>query len=173
MSRVASRFIECHGMNGPISKVDAAKEQLDGALDLIDSRSLCAHALAYNAYCLLRDLLSVDMTKFEKALRLREVAEFIKHAKSDPYDILTEHSPKTAHLVTVAAIALWEANEQRLTDAMREFKARPDPYKPGHRHSAALQSLQQGSIPDATSIVTLPSTVSDGPIRRQPRGEKE
>ena len=139
-------------MNGPISKVDAAKEQLDGALDLIDSRSLCAHALAYNAYCLLRDLLSVDMTKFEKALRLREVAEFIKHAKSDPYDILTEHSPKTAHLVTVAAIALWEANEQRLTDAMRDSRR-------GLTHiSRVIVTVQPFSRCNKARFPTLPAS---------------
>ena len=31
----------------PISKFDAAREQIEGALEFIDRRSICAHALAY------------------------------------------------------------------------------------------------------------------------------
>jgi hypothetical protein len=37
---------------------------------------------------------------------------------------------------------------------------------------AALKSLQHRGLPDAAEIVTLPTTVSGGPIRRQPRSEK-
>jgi len=102
-----------------MSKIDGARVQLQCALRLVDSDDLPAHALAYNAYCLLRDLLRADLAAFERAMRIRVVAEFLKHAKTDPYDVLMEHSAETVHLLFLAAIALWEQNDRELTDSMR------------------------------------------------------
>jgi hypothetical protein len=156
--------------DGPISKIDGAGLQLECALRLVDSgNDVFAHALAYNAYCLLRDLLHADLDKFERAMRIRVIAEFLKHGKTDPYDVLTKHSAETVYLLLLAAIALWEQNDQELTDAMREFSARHIPYESGYRHNAAAESLQQGSFPDAASMLTKPST--DLNIQRGPRGK--
>ena len=53
--------------NGPIDKIAAARTQLDRAIHLLDVDTLSAHALAYNAYCLLRlhYLLGWDLEKME------------------------------------------------------------------------------------------------------------
>jgi hypothetical protein len=67
-----------------ISKLDAARKQLDCAIHLLDSEDPAAHTLAYAAYCLLRDLSGADLRKLEDALRLREVPEFLKHADHHP-----------------------------------------------------------------------------------------
>jgi len=153
---------------GPISKIDGARLQLECALRLIDTDDVPAHALAYNAYCLLRDLLRADLDEFERAMRIRVVAEFLKHAKTDPYDILTEHSVETVRLTLLAAIALWEQNDQPLTDSMREFRARRPAYEPEHRHSAAAESLQRGSFPDADRLTQRSTELN---IQRAPRGK--
>jgi hypothetical protein len=152
-----------------ISKLDAARKQLDCAIHLLDSEDPAARTLAYAAYCLLRDLSGADLRKLEDALRLREVPEFLKHADHHPEAILREHSPKTAHLTIALAIRLWKEHGQEMTEAMRDFCKRPNPCKLGHRHSAALEMVQHGSLPGLASIVTLPSTVSGTPTIPGPR----
>jgi hypothetical protein len=81
----------------------------------------------------------------EVLLRLeKRVPEFLKHGKHDPEAILKEHSHETAHLTITLAIRLWEEHGQELTPAMQNFGKRPDPYKPGHRHSVAVETVRQG-----------------------------
>jgi hypothetical protein len=153
-----------------IGKLDAARQQLDCAIRLLDSEDLAAHTLAFAAYGLLRDLLGhgPDMEvllRLEKRVKLRNVPEFLKHGKHDPEAILREHSHETAHLTITLAIRLWEEHGQELTPAMQNFGKRPDPYKPGHRHSAAVETVRQGGpLAELENIVTKPSTASSGAI---------
>lgn len=105
----------------------------------------------------------------ERALRIGEVPGYLRHAESDPQDILLVHSAATLHLTMALAIRLWEENGKALTDAMREFNKRPSPYKPGYRHSAALEIVQDGSLPELRSIVTHESTASGMEFQRAPR----
>ena len=102
----------------------------------------------------------------EVLLRLeKRVPEFLKHGKHDPEAILKEHSHETAHLTITLAIRLWEEHGQELTPAMQNFGKRPDPYKPGHRHSAAVETVRQGGpLAELENIVTKPSTASSGAI---------
>jgi hypothetical protein len=160
-----------------ISKLEAARQQLDCAIRLPDTEDLAAHTLAYAAYGLLRDLLGPGATvkvlrKLEKRLSLQDVPEFLKHAEWYPEAILKEHSAKTAHFTIRLAILLWEEHGQEQTDAMRDFCKRPHPYKPGYRHRAALEEIERGRIPKPGSLTTVPSTncdlISQGP-RRRPR----
>ena len=153
--------------DGPINKTDAARLQLDCALRLFDSDDLPAHALAYNAYCLLRDLLGIHPKQFEGLDDLRKVPEFLKHARTDPDAILQEHSVKTSHLTVLLAILLWEMNGQKLTDAMREFRERSkrgNPYRSGYRLHAAFEKVQRGSLENLADLLTKPST-ADAIIR--------
>lgn len=153
-----------------IGKLDAARQQLDCAIRLLDREDVAAHTLAFAAYGLLRDLLGhgPDMEvllRLEKRVKLRNVPEFLKHGKHDPEAILKEHSHETAHLTITLAIRLWEEHGQELTPAMQNFGKRPDPYKPGHRHSAAAETVRQGGpLAELENIVTKPSTASSGAI---------
>ena len=151
--------------HGPIDKIEAARLQLQCAIRILDSEDVAAHTLAYAAYCLLRDLLDLDLRKLEDALNVRELPEFLKHAKSDPQDVLKEHSPETAHLTITLAILLWKMNNQEPTDAMREFDKRRDPYEPDRRHSEALKPARQGSLPELKDILTPPSTGGNAFVR--------
>jgi hypothetical protein len=113
--------------DGPIDKIEAARLQLQCAIRILDSEDVAAHTLAYAAYCLLRDLLDLDLRKLENALNVRELPEFLKHAKSDPQDILKEHSPETAHLTITLAILLWKMNNQEPTDVCESSTSGPIP----------------------------------------------
>jgi hypothetical protein len=161
-----------------ISKLEAARQQLDCAIRLLDSEDLPAHTLAYAAYCLLRDLIGPGPTMqvlrtLEKQVGLRVVPEFLKHAEDDPNALLKEHSPKTAHLTIALAIRLWKEHGQEVSEAMRDFCKRPDPYQTGYRHGAALEVVQHHPLQELGNIVTQASTVSGaptipGPPRRSP-----
>jgi hypothetical protein len=110
------------------------------------------------------------MLKLERSLKLDEVPSFLKHARSDPGAILNEHSPKTVHLTIALAIRLWGEHGQEATAAMREFRALPDPYKPGYRASAAFQFAEgEGPITDKVvhSIITVASTGGSGITRKK------
>jgi hypothetical protein len=157
-----------------ISKLEAARQQLDCAIRLPDTEDLAAHTLAYAAYGLLRDLLGPGATvkvlrKLKKQLSLQDVPEFLKHAECYPEAILKEHSANTAHLTIRLAILLWEEHGQGQTDAMRDFCKRRDPYKPGYRHSAALEEIERGRMPEPGMLAAAPSTsdlITRGPRRR-------
>ena len=78
---------------------------------------------------------------------------------------MREHSPETAHLTITLAIRLWEEHGQELTPAMQNFSKRPDPYQPGHRHSAAVETVRHGApLAQLENIVTKPSTASSAAI---------
>jgi hypothetical protein len=135
-----------------IGKLDAARQQLDCAIRLLDSEDVAAHTLAFAAYGLLRDLLGhgPDMEvllRLEKRVKLRNVPEFLKHGKHDPEAILKEHSHETAHLTITLAIRLWEEHGQELTPAMQNFGKRPDPYKPGQSPQRGCRDSAAGRPP--------------------------
>jgi hypothetical protein len=135
-----------------ISKLEAAKQQLDSAIQLLlEGQSLPAHTLAYASYSVLRDLLGPItsmqvLLKLEKSLSLRRVPEFLKHTISDRNAIFKEHSPKAVHLTVALAIMLWKQGGEAETELMREFSTLPNPHKPGHRHSEVFK-LAQGVGP--------------------------
>jgi hypothetical protein len=125
-----------------ITKLDAAKRQLERAIHLLDEDDLSAHTLAFAAYCLLRDLIGpgalMDAIKgVEKALNISEIPHFLKHGDHHPEAILKEHSPETAHTTMALAIRLWKENGYEPTITMSEFSRRPNPYEPGKRHRRA------------------------------------
>ena len=89
----------------------AARRLLDTAIRLFDEEDLAAHAIAYQAYCLLRDKFGPGemvewLKKVEDALNLREIPEYLKHSECYPEAILKEHSPETAYFVITLAIRL-------------------------------------------------------------------
>ena len=84
--------------DGPVDKIEAARLQLAHALRILDSEDVVAHTLTWAVYCLLRDLLKLDLSGLERALRIGEVPGYFSHAKSDPNDILLVHSPATLQL---------------------------------------------------------------------------
>jgi len=77
-------------MNGGITKLDAARVQLDCAVRMLDKEeSIAVHTLAYAAYCILRDLFGESATRqvldaFELSLEFYKVPNFLKHADRDP-----------------------------------------------------------------------------------------
>jgi hypothetical protein len=149
-----------------ISKLEAAQRQLDCAIRLFqDEDSLAVHTLAYASYSLLRELLGDEaekvMIKLEKSLELGKVPNFSKHRQGDPDAILEEHSAKSVHLTIALAIMLWKEHGKAETEAMQQFSALPDPYKPGYRASHTLKiAAEGGPITDEMlqAITTLGST---------------
>ena len=153
---------------GPLDRITGARAQLEQAIKLLDSDDISAHSLADAAYTQLRDLLALNLSKLEKAVKLREIPSgFFRHADDDRAAILTEHSAKTPQLMIRLAILLWEKNEQTPTPVMQEFiDKKPNPYQPKYRHHAIFEAVKEGYIPDVKDIVTLSSTVSGNPIIR-------
>jgi hypothetical protein len=161
-----------------ISKLDAAKRQLDCAISLFLSKqdSLAIHTLAYAAYRLVHDHhpknVKAILEEFERIVSFRAIPNFLKHANSDAGAILDDHSLETTWLTIAVAIRLWNELGQQKTNAMLEFAKLPNPYKPGHQASAAFEYVQHGSISDPNTaaadlqeIASLPST---GGLPRKP-----
>jgi hypothetical protein len=158
-----------------ISQLDAARRQLDCAIGLLDTEDLAAHTLAWAAYNLLFEMVGVDTTRkvmhrVEKSMKLGKLPGFFRHAGS-PEAILQEHSPETAYVTMTLAIRLWEEHGQKLTDAMREFGKRPNPYEPGYRHNAVVEAARHGPLSELGNALTPPSTgsgVISNPRRKGP-----
>ena len=157
---------------GSITKLEAARRQLDCALRLRleGGDSLAVHTLAFAAYCLLRDLIGKSERKkvlkdFEETLEFRKVPNYLKHADSDPGDILKKHDEKHTYITLALAIRLWTERGQPETSPMRVFSALPDPFKPDHRASETLKYVKHGPIADPRAakthldaLLTKPST---------------
>ena len=145
-----------------ISQLDAARLQLDCAIGLLDTEDLAAHTLAWAAFNLLFEMVGDDATRkvmlrVEENLKLGKLPGFFRHA-GVPNAILKEHSPDTAYVTITLAIRLWEEHGQKLTDAMREFGKRPNPYKPGHRHRAVVEAARHQPLSALRNALTPPST---------------
>jgi hypothetical protein len=149
-----------------ITKFDAARQQLDRAIGLLDEDDVSAHTLAYAAYRILREMLGDETTRnvllqVEKNLNIGEVPGFLSHARTDPGDILNEHSAKTVHLTITLTIKLWEEyGHQQQTADMQQFWKRENPYKRGYRHGVAVEVARDGPFSDLSAVLTQPSTVS-------------
>jgi hypothetical protein len=142
-------------MTEGITKLEAARRQLDAALRLRreGGDSLAVHTLAFAAYCLLRDLFGKSERKkvlkeFEEKLEFRKVSNYLKHADSDPEDILKKHDEKHTYITLALAIRLWTERGQKETVEMRSFSVLPNPFKPEHRASETLKYVRQGPISD-------------------------
>jgi hypothetical protein len=146
-----------------ISKLDAARHQLDRAIRLLldQNDSICADTLSYAAYRVLREKLDLDraqlMERLEEALKVGKVSCFLKHAKHDPDAVLDKHSPETVHITIALAIMLWKEHGQEETAAMKEFSALPDPYEPEYRHSSAIR-MTEVTETSIEHIINKPST---------------
>jgi hypothetical protein len=96
-----------------ISKLDAAKRQLDCAISLLLSKqdSLAIHTLAYAAYRLVHDHhpknVKAILEEFERTVSFKAIPNFLKHADSDAGAILDDHSLETTWLTIAVAIRLW------------------------------------------------------------------
>jgi hypothetical protein len=155
----------------PINKLAVARRQLDCAIRLLGKEdALAIHNLAYDAYCVLRDLFGPSETlkvlkRLEKSANLREVPEYLKHAETDREDILNKHDEKHTRIIIALAIRLWTEHGQVETAEMRAFSALPDPFKTGYRASETLKYVREGvfSDPDVAKVhrqrlLTLTST---------------
>ena len=156
-----------------ITKLEAARQLLDAAIHLLDEEDLAAHALAYQAYCLLRDKFgpggTVDLLKkVEKALNLREIPEYLKHSEYYPEAILKEHSPETAHAIIALSIRLWIEHGEDQTERMRAFALRPIPYEPELRHAVATEVIAKGGDIAKAASLTRKST-GNSPVEHGPR----
>jgi hypothetical protein len=108
-----------------ISKLDAAKRQLDCAISLLLSKqdSLAIHTLAYAAYRLVHDHhpknVKAILEEFERTVSFKAIPNFLKHADSDAGAILDDHSLETTWLTIAVAIRLWNELGQQEADAAR------------------------------------------------------
>jgi len=166
--------------DGGISKTDAARRQLDFAIRALlnGEDSLSVHNLAYDAYCVLRDLFGPSATlkvlkRFENSANLREVPEYLKHAENDREAILNKHSDKHTYITLALAIRLWKEHGGEETPEMLAFSELPDPFKPGHKASETLGFVREGPITDPQAalpqiqrLVTLTSTGGTEIIRK-------
>lgn len=157
-----------------ITKVDAARRQLDRAILLLDEDDLPAHALAYNAYCLLRDLFGsgewmTALKKIEDALDLRPIAEYLKHGETHPEAVLKRHSAETVHAVIKLAIRLWQEHGYEPTQPMKNFSTRANPYEEGKLHHKAVEIIDSGELNEVTKLTqpsTAKSAIEHGPRRK-------
>jgi hypothetical protein len=145
-----------------ISQLDAARQQLDCAIGLLDTEDLAAHSLAWAAFNLLHETLGNEATKEEvrklkKTLKLGKVPAFFRHA-GEPNAFLPEHSADTAYLTIALAIRLWQEHGQQPTDTMRAFGKRPNPYEPGYRHREIVEAARHGPVSELRKGLTKPST---------------
>jgi hypothetical protein len=155
-----------------ISKTDAARQQLDRAIALLDIDDISAHSLAYAAYRILREgwrdaAIREVLIDAEDKLRLGEVPGFLKHVRKDADAFLEDHSAKTVHMTIRLAIRLWEEKGEPLTPSMVEFRKRANPYEPGYRYSAALNVLEGEPLRNLDTA--LNATSSGSVVRRPPR----
>ena len=132
-----------------ISKMDAARRQLDCAIQLRlrGEDSLGVHTLAYAAFGILRDLVRDRAHQMEDVLAVllnqsskmgrdfSSVPNFLKHADRDPEGMLTAHSADSVHLTLAFSVRLWVELGGTKTPDMEAFAKLPDPYKPGYRAS--------------------------------------
>lgn len=159
-----------------ITKLIAARRQLDAAIRLLDEEDLAAHTFAYAAYCLLRDKFGPGemmkmLKKIEEELNLREVPEYLKHAEHYPEAILKEHSPETAHITIALAIRLWREHGRKETEPMRAFSRRKNPYEPKKRHYAATEIIASGDIAEVTKITASSTGGSPTTLGRAAGGD--
>lgn len=168
---ITLRFASCLSKvislyHGRITKLDAV---LDCAIRLLDTEDIEAHTLAWAAFNVMFEMLGKDATskvvhRVKKNLQLGKVPGFLRHA-GDANAILPEHSPETAYLTIVLAIRLWEARGEKLTEAMRKFGKRPNPYEPGYRHETVVEAARHQPLSDLGKGLTKPLYVKRaGPL---------
>jgi hypothetical protein len=114
-----------------VSKLDAARRQLDGAIDLWfrDSDPVSIHTLVFASYGIIQDinarkgnneftLLGLAQRNLkpeyveEAVRRLREAMNFFKHADRDPYGILEFNPELSAAIINLAQLGLEALGEQ-------------------------------------------------------------
>lgn len=118
-----------------ISKLDAARRQLDTAIELWfrDGDAVSIHALAFASYEILQDInkkrgnveatmlglvqRNVKPEHVEDAMRLmRKAMRFFKHADRDPHDVLDEFNPEVSEYLFVLCIGGLTTLGERLSD---------------------------------------------------------
>lgn len=122
-----------------ISKLDAARRQLDSAIRLWFSSDdpVTIHALVWAAYQIIQDINNkkgdksitlLELTRsivkpehVEDAMRhLRKAMTFFKHANRDPHDIL-EFNPEESEHIMLLAIKGIESLGEQVSDVQRVF----------------------------------------------------
>lgn len=120
--------------NIPISKLEAARRQLDCAIRLLfeNEDSLAVHTLGYAAFRVLYDLCNKkdgnDFTeKWDTALRpygwhvLTEVPNFLKHADNDPDATLRAHASESPTPTIGMACMMYRRLTGEMTPEMAGF----------------------------------------------------
>lgn len=117
-----------------VSKIDAARRQLDCAIRLFfsDDDSLAIHTLGHAAFKIVFDLypkqrgdgFDRDLSDIIARLgwrRFNRVPNFLKHADNDSQDVLEDHSPESVQASLGLACILHHRLTGRMTPEMRAF----------------------------------------------------
>ena len=122
-----------------ISKIDAARRQLDSSIRLwfADDDPVTIHALAWAAYQIVQDInekkgdTSISLIELMRKIikaehieesmgRFKEAMTFFKHANRDPHAIL-EFNPQQNDAIILFAIRGLQLLGEHITDVMRAY----------------------------------------------------
>jgi hypothetical protein len=118
----------------PITKLDAARRQLDTAISLFfdGADSLSVHTLAYASFKILFDIyplhkkddFAVKIDEMIRVLgwqRFNETANFLKHADCDPAELLRDHNADGTQAFIGLASVMYRRIAGDFTPLMRGF----------------------------------------------------